>query len=342
MRSFDFFDEADKYFDLVELPILVLLPDGFIRTANNKLCQMLGYKKEELRGLRWQELIPKDDKSYKISHCDLNYQEQFFKAEESILLDKKGGMHILKWSCKHIKNNENETWAIVYSAEDVSQISLFKRQIQFLRWEYKKKLLRSIQQVQEKDRHAIALELHDNVGQILTACKLLLEGSKCSSDVPFNTCKKHIQTAIDEVRNISHRLNSNPIERKGFKYCVEEIIKIINGCGSTNVTSRIKEDIDVNTLDNGLLTNLFRIIQEHLNNILKHAAASEVSLVIEVSMDSIDIEIQDNGKGFNKRNASVALGLQNIYERVELFGGRAIFNTSPGFGCILSICVPVY
>jgi signal transduction histidine kinase len=169
---------------------------------------------------------------------------------------------------------------------------------------------------------------------------LLLENNSIN-ELTLKNCRKHLQYAIEEVRNISHRLSSDKIQKQGFKRCFEQIIKTINDSEALVIHFEMDSNVDIDILDSTLLNNLLRVFQEHLNNIIKHADASSVSINITFSMNSLEVEIRDNGKGFNMRDVVLGLGLQNIYERVELFGGKAIFDTSPGHGCTLSLCIPV-
>jgi signal transduction histidine kinase len=87
--------------------------------------------------------------------------------------------------------------------------------------------------------------------------------------------------------------------------------------------------------------SLFRILQEALNNILRHAHAAHVQIVISCDAAALDLEINDDGKGFLKKGTVSGLGLKNIYTRAEAAGGRAYIASGPGEGTLLSVHIPL-
>ena len=204
----------------------------------------------------------------------------------------------------------------------------------------KRELIKSIIETQEKERRQLSVDLHDNVNQMLASCKLMLEVAKENgSNAKMLTEKTYqsIQTVINEIRKISHDLNPSAIVDVGLVDAIEQLIEKINLAGKINILfipdKRHYKD-DLNEEDK---IAIFRIIQEQLNNILKHAAAKQVVIRLEVVKGIIRVCIKDDGVGFDLEKCKKGLGLRNIYHRVEYYGGTIRIDTGIGRGCELCI-----
>ena len=86
--------------------------------------------------------------------------------------------------------------------------------------------------------------------------------------------------------------------------------------------------------------SVFRILQEQISNIIKHAKASKIEIAVHADKNSVDFEVKDNGKGFVLKTTTKGLGLKSIYSRAELHSGTVYINTAPGEGCVLSVHIP--
>jgi signal transduction histidine kinase len=199
---------------------------------------------------------------------------------------------------------------------------------------------------QEKERLKIASDLHDDLGSSLTAIKVSLENAKERTEDQvskgiLNNAHDILNETYVKVRRLSHTQNSRVLSENGWISSLKDLVEKINKSGKLDievVTSGLK-----GSLSNSTELNLFRIIQELINNIIKHANATEASVIITGYDHVLDIMVEDNGKGFDlKTEENKGLGLQNIKKRVENMKGNFVIdsNFNKG-GCSISIEIPI-
>lgn len=199
---------------------------------------------------------------------------------------------------------------------------------------------------QEKERLKIASDLHDDLGSSLTAIKISLENAKeRTSDLVSKDILNNAHTILSDtyvkVRRLSHTQNSRVLSENGWISSLKDLVQKINNSGKIDievVTSGLQ-----GSLSNSTELNLFRIIQELINNIIKHAHATEASVIITGYDHMLDIIVEDNGKGLDvnvkKHNGT---GLINIKKRVENMNGTFTIDSNPQKGgCSISIEIPL-
>lgn len=204
----------------------------------------------------------------------------------------------------------------------------------------KKEIMDAIINAQEKERYEISHELHDNVSQVLTTCKLLMETAAQENDNKFiRLSREHLQLAIDEIRNLSHQLNPATLKHIGLEGSINDLI------GTVNKTRKIKLTLsfDIGNIENvnpDIQLALFRIIQEQVNNILKHSEAKKASIELSDEDEKIKLSIRDDGKGHDLTFQKNGLGLRNIFNRTEFHQGQARVFSEPDKGFELHILIP--
>jgi PAS domain S-box-containing protein len=204
----------------------------------------------------------------------------------------------------------------------------------------KKEVLQAIIHAQERERHEISHELHDNVSQILTTCKLLLETAVQRDDKSYlQQTKENIQKAIDEMRAISHRLNPATLRFIGLEGSIDDLVSKIANTGTMNISFSSTFG-QADKLSDDIQLALFRIVQEQLNNILKHADAKQVSIELSGENRKVRLTITDDGKGYDLTAKKHGLGLRNIFNRAEFHKGTAQIFTEPGKGFKLQVQIP--
>jgi len=197
---------------------------------------------------------------------------------------------------------------------------------------------------EERSRRSIASELHDSLGQnlIMVNNKILQILSSDRSQAVREELKELsnlVSDSIEEVRTISYNLYPHQIEKLGLTSALKSVLNNIKH--STNM----KFDYEVDDVDNVLSKeneiNFFRIIQEAVNNVVRHSNAGEASVQIHKTPGLITAQVTDNGKGFDTKQASNGLGLSNIYERTRFLKGTLKLDTGTNKGTSITLYIPI-
>jgi two-component system sensor histidine kinase UhpB len=200
-------------------------------------------------------------------------------------------------------------------------------------------MIEAVLKAQENERKIIGEELHDNINQILTAIKInlgfILGHDELRKDL-VSRCLDNATFAIEEVRKLSRTLilPSN-LRELGLIPSVTILVKDIQAVTALNIEVNAK-DFEESFLNEEQKTALYRIIQEQMNNILKHAKASNVHIHLNNNSEGVELSISDDGKGFDSSTKRNGVGFYNISNRVKLFNGSLIIDSAPGKGCLLS------
>ncbi|THU36953.1 PAS domain S-box protein [Niastella caeni] len=236
---------------------------------------------------------------------------------------------------------------MVGSMQDITDKKELEKRLLKQELDKQKLIAQAVVNAQEKERAEIGKELHDNVNQILSTAKLYLELAQTDDNSRLeliNRSTNNISDAINEIRTISRSLVPPSIGDLGLIDSVQDLVENIKATRKLHVEFYYSGTID-NILDEKRKLMLFRIIQEQVNNVLKHASAK--NLVIELIVDSegqaIDLTISDDGKGFelDKVRLKKGVGLSNISSRAQLFNGSVNIVTAIDEGCKLKINVPI-
>jgi len=212
---------------------------------------------------------------------------------------------------------------------------------QLMRATFDKQLLESKLEIQEQTFDMISQEIHDNVGQILSLAKVqlgIMEHKQVVDGELLGNVKESISQAMTELRDIAKSLSSQRLQQMSLQDSISQEIRRINRSGIIKVSSEVL-GAEKNIPDQHKLI-AFRIVQEGLQNIIKHAGASDVKVSIRYLEDCMYITIFDNGVGFDPETElkkREGLGLQNILRRATLVGGKADIMSKPGEGTTLQI-----
>ncbi len=207
----------------------------------------------------------------------------------------------------------------------------------------KKEIINAIINAQEKERRELAYELHDNVNQILSSAKLMLQVATEKAEMNkelANRSLTYLQEAINEIRKICHNLTPGTLRDISLDVAVEDVIQNINSTQLISITYHKKIKDLKEKLSPEMQLAILRIIQEQLNNILKHANASEAVVSLTINRQTLFLDIKDNGKGFDPVVTKKGLGLNNIFNRVEYYQGSIQLISSYGTGCTLHVEIP--
>jgi len=199
----------------------------------------------------------------------------------------------------------------------------------------------AILDAQEKERSKMAADLHDNLGSKVATLKLYLESYDDKEDFSgfYNKLKKLMNDTYNEIRNISKNKNFGAQINKGLIPSTKVITKQISD--SKKIDIKVI-NVDVNKrIENTLEIQIFRILQELLTNIIKHAKATEAIVQFSEHENMLNIIVEDNGKGFDINKSKSGIGLINIERRIEKIDGELVIDSSKGNGTTVILNIPL-
>lgn len=195
-----------------------------------------------------------------------------------------------------------------------------------------------------QERNRIAREIHDSLGHSLTAqniqlanALLYLRSNLDRAEIFLAEAKKLGSYALKDVRHSVATLRSDPLQGKRLSVAISDLVADLQY--RTEISCHCKIDIP-DQLSNDIATAVYRIVQEALTNIIKHSQATEVETLIRLLANALEIQIKDNGKGFNPKENTTGFGLQGMRERTIALGGRFELVSWPKKGCQIIAKIP--
>jgi signal transduction histidine kinase len=199
-------------------------------------------------------------------------------------------------------------------------------------------------QVQESTFQFISREIHDNIGQKLSLAKLHLNNLVNNSTIEENSMMNEIvqilSDSLNDLRDLSRSMSSEFIANNGLIKTIENEISQLNKSDQFDFKLTIIGDSIFLKQEKDVF--LFRIVQESLANIIKHAEATQIQIKLYYTKKHLQIEIIDNGVGFIPSEKSDSNGIKNISSRAKLLDGVAEFISVPGKGTIVKVKIPIY
>jgi two-component system, NarL family, sensor kinase len=207
-----------------------------------------------------------------------------------------------------------------------------------LEYEQQKMLLNASIKLQEEERQRIAADLHDDAGPLLATARLYLNENLVNMDKTTQlqsiyNAKQIIDDTIQLIRNISHSLMPPTLKNFGLESAVNDTFQKISGSGNLNASSRFHDYKERLPTDSELI--VFRVIQELINNILKHSNASFIHLTQNSNGNKFYIRMHHDGKGMTQADferltkSAAGLGLKNIQSRLKVLQGKIFFEKDP-------------
>ena len=212
-----------------------------------------------------------------------------------------------------------------------------------------KRLARQVVESQEQERARLSRELHDGISQMLVSVKLLLESAltrfergatrEPTAEAALATSLGRLSGTLREVRRISHALRPAMLDDLGLAAALEQLAREFDGqdgleVGFESMANGKPSAAQRATLPDPVNTVLFRIAQEALTNVTRHAQASRATITLDIATHSVTLEITDNGRGFDAHNAvsdpASGVGLRNMRERLDTLGGKLAIESQLG------------
>ena len=317
---------------------------GYVVKSNPALQEMLGYSEEELGGVAFTEFTHPDDRA-----LDWRlYQELFAGKREKYEIEKryirKDGRTI--WGhliVSVFRDADGTPQYAVGMAEDITERKQVEEELRNSRNKLRA-LAGRLQRVREEERTRVAREIHDELGQALTAVKLdlssLTRELKAGQRERAKAVLKSVDETIQSVRRISTELRPAILDAAGLVAAVEWAAEEFEARSGTQCRFELPSG-DV-VIDPECATALFRIFQETLTNVARHADATRVQVRLAQGDNATVLDVRDNGKGVSEEQLSAgsSLGVLGMRERARLLGGELSISGEAGKGTTVTVRIP--
>ncbi len=314
--------------------------NGRVLDGNEQMLKMFGYERSEMIGMQIVGMIAPESRAA-VAEAIRTGREVIY---EHRLLRKDGTVFFAEAQAKMVRVG-NRTLRMT-ALRDITERKLAeeaRRESEAMLEKYARQLIAS----QEAERKRIAAELHDSLGQNLLLIKnraqlaLGKENQRADLREQMEDISDLASQAIAEVRQISHDLHPPQLDHLGLTRTLEAMID--STAQASEIAFRHKLDFVDDIFPKDAAMNLYRVMQESLNNILKHSHAKKASIKLERDVHEVQLSISDDGCGFNPDESSdnpKGLGLKNIAERVKILGGKFKMDSQPGKGTRVEVTVP--
>lgn len=299
-----------------------------------------------------KDAVFNEESSKQIAEMQAKYEKE--KNENRIaLLTREKKVRKLELSRKEDEVKKQRTTIIALVLALVLAFLLYNRYRLKQKEKFNKELLKqqklrlkAIVETQEKERKRIARDLHDGIGQLLAGLKINMgrfdkeiKNLSIEKKKAFNTSTKVLDQACNELRSISHQMMPRALSEAGLAATMDDLLD------STIKNSKLKYNFETHGIKKRLPENIeigiYRIFQELLTNILKHAKANEIFIHLFKNKGHLILVIEDNGIGFKLNGDKNGMGLTNIATRVEAMNGTFTLNPGPKQGTIINVRVPL-
>jgi len=300
----------------------------------------------------WEARVHPDDKVRILTSVHEFFTESIADEwEQEYRFQKSNGEYAHVHDRGHIVYNlDKRTSRMIGATQDItarklaeSQLLMSERNLSEQQVKNQKELVAAVLIAQEKERANIGKELHDNLNQILGAAKLYVELARTDEedrDMLLQKSAGHIDNVIEEIRDISKKLAAPRLNVMGLaeniRILVEDVMRV------NPIRIQFRQDVlHLEELNETLQLNIFRIVQEQLNNILKHASASKAEIHLAKKNNTVELVISDNGRGCDIATTNKGVGILNIISRAGVYQGTVSILSFPDEGYLLKVAFPI-
>ena len=205
---------------------------------------------------------------------------------------------------------------------------------------FKQQLLQTQLEIQEQTLKTISQEIHDNIGQVLSLAKLNLNTLQPGEETKLLDTKNLVSKAINDLRDLSRSLYGNKIAELGLAEAIDNELKILQNSGQFSTSLKI--DGNSYKLEPQKEMVVFRIVQECLNNIIKHSKAQNITVLMEYDTGHFRLSVADDGIGFDVNALSTTrpgIGLKSMQSRAALIGGMVSLSSGQNKGTTVTISI---
>ncbi|RNI33435.1 PAS domain S-box protein [Hanamia caeni] len=314
--------------------------DQKITWVNNAFTTIYGYELPEILGKTINSFLHGPETNRDAAEA---VKQQLSKAEtfvyEVINYTKTGNKLLVKVHVQPILNDRGDYTQSFTLITDITSQRRLEEEVEEEKIKKQKEITHAVFAAQENERSAIGRELHDNINQILGATKLYIDMAK--KDNPnrnsyLATSSEYTLIAIEEIRKLSKTLITPLINENGLVNSVKDIAEDIMLVLPINIIITT-DDFDEIALGNKFKLDIFRIVQEQINNTLKHAQAEKILIAFKENDGQLLVSVSDDGIGFDTTKKKSGVGFTNIRSRAELYNGIMQLASEVGKGTQLCL-----
>jgi PAS domain S-box-containing protein len=331
--------DYQTFFNISHDLFCVLDRNGYYKNVNPAFFSLLNYSEEELTGHPFVYFVHPDDVETTLHEYEKAREGKRNKVIQNRFRSSDGSFHWISWTTIVADDVGN----FYSSGQNISAQKRMEEAHRKAQEEGKKQVTKAIIQTQESERSKISLELHDNVNQVLTTVKLLMDVSQDNPQIAKANLGRAIalqQEAITEIQNISRRLSAPSIGNLPLADSIRELVHHYPD-ESKLAFSLALDGLESLEIDQYIHMAFYRILQEQLTNIVKHAKAQNVQITLRRSDDKLVMEVVDDGQGFDPEKKSQGIGIQNMKARVESANGTFSLTGERGKGTRLLVAIPL-
>lgn len=340
-------ENEQKYrglFENMELGVMEVDLNEKIKWVNQSFEKLTGYSLKYLKGKNALKLFLPDEKTRKtmeaIGQTRKNRGDNLYEIK---MKKKQGDLLDVVISGSPIIDLQGNVKGSVGIHWNVTEIRKIEKMLEEEKLNRQKEIMQATLNAEEQQREILGNELHDGVGHILTYTSLYLQmASQSDTFTPEQFKKAHekVELALNEVRRISRSLVPPALIDLGLKEAIIELFNQYSGMNGFSFNLDCKKQ-DLEKIDDDVQRNIYRIIQELINNTIKHAQAKKVALQIKRNKENLLIQYHNDGNSFNPSKVKKGVGLQSITNRTYFYSGVFNINSTKAKGTQFSIELPL-
>lgn len=319
--------------------ILLTKPTGEVLRVNPAACTIFQMSEAEICARGREQMIDQSDPNLPLL---INKRNETGYAKGEIRFKRNDGTTFPgEVSTAIFRDSRGEEFSTVI-IRDVTENKKLQAQLLKQQTKIQRKITEEVINVQEQEREEIGRELHDNVNQVLTAAKLYLELGLTDQQLAADYIRRSISlvmNSINEIRNLSRNLAAPTLGTRSLTDSINALAELVQSSSGIAISFEPLFDEDILSKEQKLA--VYRIVQEQLNNIIRHAKANEIFISLSHNDGLLQLTIHDNGQGFDTNRKSKGIGLNNIVNRARVLEGEVNIDTAPGQGCTLAVSIPL-
>jgi PAS domain S-box-containing protein len=339
---------ADQVFNAVPLSLTLRTPQGLFLKVNTAFEERHGLTQRQVQGRHLSEFFPTDvvDMVARLDGFAMSASGPVEKEFEHTFHDGRREHVLLKLQA--VRDADGAVLGIIMVRQDLTALRNHEAQLTSAN-DKLRRLSAQMIDAQEEERRRIARDLHDQVGQILTALKMQLalvakQGAVADAASALLLAREFAEEALRHTRDLSASLHPHLLDDLGLEAALGWLVDRFVRPLVSNVELRCRLTPARTSQEIELVA--FRVVQEALTNAARHAQASRVGVILETEGDTLSIEVIDDGVGFEGGSAGLeakrgsSLGLAGMSERVAEWGGELAMDSTPGVGTRLRARLP--